>query len=221
MTSRGKAVLFDLDGTLFDRDSSFLELVRVQYQTFRAALEGVPCEVFVRRVIELDQHGYVDKVVVYRSVATEFGLPQTLAERLTTHFQDTYASFSRCFPEVPSALADLRAHGMKLGIITNGSTKMQEDKIRQLGITNLVDDVVISEQEGLRKPDRRIFDRALQRLCVEAIDGWYVGDHPVVDIRGAFDAGLTAVWRRTSYWQAPDVCCHRINSLDELLQILF
>ena len=107
------------------------------------------------------------------------------------------------------------------GVSTMDLEHAAEDKIRELGITNLVDDVVISEQEGLRKPDRRIFDRALQRLCVEAIDGWYVGDHPVVDIRGAFDAGLTAVWRRTSYWQAPDVCCHRINSLDELLQILF
>src|SRR5262249_62339957 len=120
MTSRAKAVLFDLDGTLFDRDSSFRELVRVQYQAFNAALEEVPCEVFVRRGVEFDEHGYVDKAVVYRRVATEFGLPPTLAERLTAHLQDTYASFCQCFPEVPSAIADLRAHDMKMESTKNG-----------------------------------------------------------------------------------------------------
>jgi putative hydrolase of the HAD superfamily len=221
MTSTAKAVLFDLDGTLFDRDASFRQLVHVQYEAFSAALEGVPCEAFVRRVVELDEHGYVDKAVVYRNFASEFDLPQTLAERLTAHFQDTYASFSRCFPEVPSALADLRTHGLKLGIITNGATRMQEDKIRYLGIMDLVDDVFVSEREGLRKPDRRIFERALERLGVEATNAWYVGDHPVVDIRGASDAGLTAVWRRTSYWKEPGVSCHQISSLDDLLPLLF
>jgi putative hydrolase of the HAD superfamily len=221
MPSRPKAVLFDLDGTLFDRDASFLRLLRVQYDTFGAELEGVPYEIFVRRVVELEEHGYVDKAIVYRDAAREFGLPEALAERLTAHFQDTYASFSRCFPEVPGTLADLRAHGMRLGIITNGSTKMQEGKIRHLGIADLVDEVLISERERLRKPDRRMFERALERVRVEATDAWCVGDHPVADIRGAFDAGLTAVWRRTSYWQAPDVPCHQITALDELVRMLF
>jgi len=221
MTSRPNAILFDLDGTLFDRDASFLELVHVQHHVFGAALARIPREVFVRRVVELDQHGYADKAVVYRDVASEFGLPGKLADDLTAHFQAAYASFSRCFPEVPAVLADLRAHGMKLGIVTNGSTRMQEEKIRRLGIADLVDDVLISEREGLRKPDPRIFARALERLRVEAANAWYVGDHPEVDVRGAFDAGLTAVWRRTSYWQPPDVPCHQIGSLDELNEILW
>jgi putative hydrolase of the HAD superfamily len=221
MTPTPKAILFDLDGTLFDRDTSFADLVRAQYYAFAAALQTVPCAVFVRRVIELDDHGYVDKAVVYREVAEEFGLSKTMAEHLTAHFHRTYALFSRVFPEVPSALAVFRAHGLKLGIITNGSTPMQEAKIRQLGIADLLDEILISEREGLRKPDRRIFERALDRLGVEAAEAWYVGDHPIVDVRGAFDAGLTAVWRRTSYWQTPDVPCQQINTIDELVRVLF
>jgi putative hydrolase of the HAD superfamily len=220
MISKPKAVLFDLDGTLFDRDSSFVELLRAQYQTFAAALEQIPHDVFVQRVIELDEHGYVDKTIVYRDIAREFGLPQTLAGRLTTHFQEAYASFSRCFPEVPSALTDLRADGLKLGIITNGSTHMQEQKIHQLGLADLMDEVLISEREGLRKPEPQIFERALERLHVAAAEAWYVGDHPIVDIRGSFNAGLTPVWRQTSYWRPPDVPCHRIDTLDELVEIL-
>lgn len=218
MNSKPRAVLFDLDGTLFDRDASFLELVHVQYQAFEAVLKQVPSEAFVRRVVELDEHGYADKAVVYRKIVREFGLPPDLGDHLTAHFQETYASFSRCFPEAPSVLADLRAHGIKLGIITNGSTRMQEDKIRHLGIMDLVDAILISEREGLRKPDRRIFERALARLNVDATEAWYVGDHPVADVRGAFDAGLTAIWRRVSYWHVPDIQCRQIDSLAELLQ---
>lgn len=95
---------------------------------------------------------------------------------------------------------------------------MQEDKIRQLGIMDLVDIILVSEREGLRKPDRRIFERALTRLSVDAAESWYVGDHPIADVQGAFDAGLTPVWRRVAWWQAPEVPCRHIDSLDELLQ---
>jgi putative hydrolase of the HAD superfamily len=213
-------VLFDLDGTLFDRDASFLELVQAQYHEFLAELAAVPKEVFVRRVIELDEHGFADKAEVYRDIATEFSLPQSLATRLTGHFYGTYASFSKCFPEVPGTLAHLRTLGLQLGIITNGSTNMQERKVNELGIAGLMDELLISEKEGLRKPDPRIFARALGRLGLSSDEAWYVGDHPTVDIRGAFNAGLTAVWRYTPYWHRPDVPCLAINSIDELMQML-
>ena len=217
---RPKAVLFDLDGTLFDRDASFLSLVQDQFDCFAAELERIPREVFVKRVIEMDGHGYVDKQVVYRDLARELCLPETIGECLAIHFRDAYASYSRCFPEVPSALAALRASGLKLGIITNGSTSMQEQKIRQLGLGELMDEVLISEREGLRKPDRKIFERALERLRVAPTEAWYVGDHPFVDMHGAFEAGLTPVWRYTPHWQRPAVPVHEIHSLDELVRIL-
>jgi putative hydrolase of the HAD superfamily len=218
--SKPRAILFDLDGTLFDRDASFLELIQAQYQRFGAALAHIPREVYVQRAVELDAHGYVDRQVVYGDLAREFGLPETLAEVLTGHFWAEYHNFCRCFPEVPSALTSLRANGMKLGIITNGSVRMQERKIHQLGLAELLDEVLISEREGLRKPDPQIFERALKKLCVSADESWYVGDHPVIDVRGAFDAGLTPVWRYTPYWPPPDVQSREIRGLDELVRIL-
>lgn len=118
MNTRPRAVLFDLDGTLFDRDASFLELVQVQYKAFDALLKNVPPDAFVQRVVELDEHGYADKTAVYGAVVREFNLPTELADQLTAHFQKVYASFSRCFPGTRSVLADLRARGIKLGIIT-------------------------------------------------------------------------------------------------------
>jgi putative hydrolase of the HAD superfamily len=215
-----KAVLFDLDGTLFDRDASFRELVHDQYDHFATELGGTPREVFVRRVVEMDAHGYVDKQVVYRDLALELHLSEATADRLFIHFRDAYASYSRCFPEVLSALAALRERGMKLAIITNGSTTMQEQKIGQLGLANLMDEVLISEREGIRKPDRKIFERALERLAVAPTEAWFVGDHPLADVQGAFEAGLTAVWRYMSHWQRPEVPSFEIHGLDDLVRIL-
>jgi putative hydrolase of the HAD superfamily len=215
-----KAILFDLDGTLFDRDSSFRELVERQYTCFHAALEHIPRDTYIQRAIQLDAHGYVDKTVVYRDLVSEFTLPDALMQNLLAHFLETYSTLCRCFPEVPSALAALRANGVKLGMITNGSVRVQESKILQLGFADLFDPILISEREGLRKPDPRIFERALQKLGLTAGQAWYVGDHPVVDVRGAFEAGLTAVWRHTPYWPRPDVPAHEIRGLDELVPLL-
>lgn len=215
-----KAILFDLDGTLYDRDAAVRELIKEQHVHFDAALSHVPRETYVHRFMEFDAHGYIERAIVYGEAAREFDLPGDLVERLIAHYWQTFPWFCRSYPEVPSALLNLRANGFKLGMITNGSIPVQEMKIRQLGLAPLMDEIVIAGREGLSKPDPRIFERALQRLGVAADQAWFVGDDPVADVRGAYDAGLTAVWRYTPHWPRPDVPSHEIRSIDELVRLL-
>jgi putative hydrolase of the HAD superfamily len=106
---------------------------------------------------------------------------------------------------------------VRLGIVTNGTVRIQEPAIQRLGLSGIIDTVHISEREGVRKPDREIFERALRALDVNAGEAWYVGDHPDVDVRGAAAAGLTAIWRRTMHWPEPDASHRAIDRLDELL----
>lgn len=215
-----KAILFDLDGTLFDRDAAVRELIRQQYTRFPAELAHVPCELYFDCLMDLDAHGYVERTAVYGQAAREFGLSEDLVKRLIAHFWETYAGFCQCFPETLRTLERLRAHGIKLGIITNGSIRTQEMKIRQLGLAPLLDEIVISEREGLHKPDPLIFERALQRLGVPPAEAWFVGDHPDTDIRGAFEAGLKAIWRTTPHWPRPVTPFQEIGALDELEAML-
>jgi putative hydrolase of the HAD superfamily len=217
LSARPRAILFDLDGTLFDREATVLELVQDQYRRFGSELAHVPAETYMRRVLELDAHGYADRADVYGEAAKEFGLSGALANRLIDDFWENYYALGRCFPEVLGVLGNLRLLGIRLGIITNGRVSVQERKIRQLGLTELFEAVLISEREGVGKPDARIFEHALQRLDVTADQAWYVGDHPDTDIRGAFDAGLTPVWRYTTYWPRPGVPAREIRGIDELL----
>jgi putative hydrolase of the HAD superfamily len=195
-----------------------VQLADLQRRRF-SELAHVPHDRYVDRVVELDDHGFGDKREVYRQVASEFNLSPELAATLHDDFWANYRVFYVAFPEVISTLIRLRHAGLKLGIITNGSTTIQQAKIDGLCLAPLMDTILISEREGIRKPDRAIFDRALQRLGVPADTAWFVGDNPEVDVRGAKEAGLTAVWRR-SWWQEAPHAKHTIDALDELVPLI-
>jgi putative hydrolase of the HAD superfamily len=214
-----RAVLFDLDHTLWERDAAVRRLFTAQHAAF-PALATVPRDEYVKRLMMLDEHGVADKAAMYEQVVRECGLEPSMADTLRTHF---WANFKNYFEPVPDAfrvLHALRAAGIKTGIITNGSMAAQDAKILGLGLAPLMDVILISEREGISKPDRAIFRRALDRLGVHPGAAWFVGDHPEFDVRGAAEAGLTAVWVRSWAEAAPEAT-HTIYALSELLPLLF
>jgi putative hydrolase of the HAD superfamily len=83
-------------------------------------------------------------------------------------------------------------------------------------IAPFFDAILISEAEGLRKPDRRIFELAVSRLGVSPSDSAFVGDHPEIDVRGAQRAGLRAIWKRDVYWGACPFAEGMVDELPEL-----
>ena len=95
----------------------------------------------------------------------------------------------------PQVLQQLRAHGHRLGVITNGFKDMQRPRIANAGLLHYFDDIVISDEVGLTKPDPGIFELAMKRLQVDDKSTvFYVGDNPVDDIQGAGDFGLKTIW---------------------------
>jgi putative hydrolase of the HAD superfamily len=91
-------------------------------------------------------------------------------------------------------LSRLRNAGLKTGIVTNGETEHQIRNIRALGLTKLVHAILISQEEGVRKPDKAIFLRAAQRLSVGPGDCLFVGDNPAADVLGAHACGMRTAW---------------------------
>jgi putative hydrolase of the HAD superfamily len=214
-----KAVLFDLDGTLYDRDRLASELFGQQYELFAAELLGVSRQRFIADVLEMDDHGHGPKETGYRALAESWGLGPALAERLLAHFRDAYDRHCHLSEDVHRTLEELRGRRLKLAVVTNGSSVMQRRKLAALRIDHFFDAIVVSEEEGVRKPDAEIFRRALQRCGVPARDAMFVGDHPVADVEGAQRAGLTAVWKFVPYWQ-PVAAAAVIHELSEVLPLL-
>jgi len=213
-----RAVLFDLDGTLFDRDATVATVLASQVQQFSALIPPSRANRFIGRVLELDDHGHRDKREVYSVVASEFGFDSTAVEHLLASFGSQYPLHCALDVSVARTLAELRQRGMALAIVTNGATAVQNAAIDALGIRDAVDAILISEAEGVRKPQPEIFHRAAARLGVAPGDCCFVGDHPVVDVEGATAAGLWALWKRTSYWR-PRLPVPAIDAVSDVLNL--
>ena len=98
----------------------------------------------------------------------------------------------RPYPEVPDALRRLRGAGARLVVVSNWDVSLHE-ALAATGLAPLVDGALSSAEVGARKPDPRIFARALALAGVGARDALHVGDSVEFDIEGARAAGIEAV----------------------------
>jgi putative hydrolase of the HAD superfamily len=218
MASMICAVLFDLDGTLYDRDAAILRMAEEQFEEFQDEL-GVLKHEFVERLLKLDGHGHNRIPHLHHVLAQELGFDGGVADRLEEYFRCHYPSQCRLSQDTLETLSSLRASGQTLGLVTNGPTQWQTRKLECMGIASLFDAILISEAEGIQKPDPQIFRRAVERCSSIASETMFVGDHPEIDIQGAKGAGLVPVWKAVPYWQvSSDVL--RINNLSELLSLI-
>jgi putative hydrolase of the HAD superfamily len=196
MQANIQAVLFDLDGTLLDRRRSFERFARNQWERFAGALTLVDADEYVRTLVRLDGDGYGPRRDLFTGLTMRFELASDLADTLLADYRAGFPSACVLFPDVRGTLEALRASGLKLGLITNGSVRMQSRKLECLSLSSAFDTIVISAAEGVSKPDPEVFARALTRLQADAARSVFVGDHPDVDIAGARAAGMRTVWRR-------------------------
>ncbi|MEN9567445.1 MAG: hypothetical protein RLZZ69_2641 [Cyanobacteriota bacterium] len=215
-----KAVLFDLDGTLLDRDTSVEQFISAQYDRLTDNLSHIPKNDYMTRFIELDCHGHVWKDKVYQTLVAEFTIKniswQELLEDYKLQFQYHCVPFKFLF----EMLDKLKQQNYLLGIITNGRGQFQARAIEGLGIRDYFDTVLISEVEQIRKPQVEIFQKAMKQLSVSASDSVFVGDHPEADIAGAKGAMMKTIWKRNSFWSEAKEADAIIDELKEIPLIL-
>lgn len=128
----------------------------------------------------------------------------------------------RLYDDVEAVLTQLRARGLKIGVISNWDSRLRGIS-EGLGLTRLVDFLVISAEAGVRKPDPRIFRMALEKAGVDADAAIHVGDLPEEDAEGARRAGVRPVLidrrKRVTPGGFPDGV-RVVGSLEELIPLL-
>jgi putative hydrolase of the HAD superfamily len=215
-----KSVIFDLDGTLLDRDASVEQFVSVQYDRLTEHLSHIPKNDYTARFIELDCHGHVWKDKVYQALVGEFAIEGMSWQSLLEDYELQFQRHCVPFQFLCEMLNELKQHGYLLGIITNGRGLFQARAIEGLGIRDYFDTILISEVEQVRKPQVEIFQRAMERLGVLALDSIFVGDHPKADIAGAKGAMMKTIWKRNSSWTEAKGADAIIDELNEIPSIL-
>ncbi|MFD2118032.1 HAD family hydrolase [Paenibacillus yanchengensis] len=193
-----KAVLFDLDGTLLDREASLLTFLSDQYERF-SVFHAIEKDLFIQRFITLDDNGYVWKDKVYQQMIHDFSIKHIDWSLLLNDYIDNFQKYCIGFPNLLSTLMQLKKHRMKLALVSNGWGQFQFNNLKGLQIEHLFDEILISDWVGLRKPDPAIFIRALSKLKSSPEQAIFVGDHPINDIRASQAVGMQAIWKRSPH----------------------
>jgi putative hydrolase of the HAD superfamily len=185
-------LLFDLDNTLLPRDAAFRAWARDFLAEHRLPAGDIDW------FTTIDGSGYVPRSTVLGAAKRRYGLDHSV-DLLLAHYRRGINAHIHCPTPHIDALHAARASGWTLGIVSNGGTRAQLEKIRRTGLGPLVDGWVISEEAGCVKPDPLIFEIAAQRCGLRASSGWeadtwVIGDHAPADIAGADVAGLRSVW---------------------------
>jgi putative hydrolase of the HAD superfamily len=189
-SGRPGLVIFDLDNTLIDRDGAF----RRWSAEFVSGNGLDPGE--HEWLAHVDGGGFAPRLAFMSQVKERYRLGEP-AERLLDDFRNRMVAHTTPYPSVPASLDLLRNKGWRVAIATNGEAIHQREKIRRAGLTGSVDAIVVSEEVGVAKPDRRMFETAAGRCGGRLADGgWMVGDCPIRDIAGGRAAGLRTIWMR-------------------------
>lgn len=207
-----KAVLFDLDDTLYgefpvcDREG-FLAVGR-----YAQAELGVPCDAFVAALHESKQllQGRLygepeshDRVLYAKGALELLGInPMRHAETMHHIYWQAVFDHMQLREGVHALLDTLRTYGVQVGICTNMLADIQMQKLCLLDLVERVDFLVTSEEAGADKPEPAIFELALARAHCAPQEALMVGDSFRHDIQGAHGAGIAGVWLRIGDAQA-------------------
>jgi FMN phosphatase YigB (HAD superfamily) len=107
-----------------------------------------------------------------------------------------------------------------LHLITNGFAEVQWLKLEHSGLKPFFEHIIISEEVGSQKPDRKIFEIAMQRADTQPQHCVMIGDNMNTDIAGARDAGMDQIFFNPNRKHTREKATHQIFDLKELMSIL-
>ncbi|MDP9238352.1 MAG: HAD family hydrolase [Chloroflexota bacterium] len=213
-----RAIIFDLGHTLWDIESH-PEALDAAYVDMRATLAGrlgrddlpeaAAFQAAVRNVLFAASETYfTNSAEVEQPPSTMWvdrgcralgiALDESLLGEITPPLFATEIDSLVCADGTADELASLSKQGYRLGCITNtlANTAAIRAMLRKHGVERFMESVVVSADEGWRKPHRSLFEKAARELRADRRECVFVGDSPLHDVGGAKAAGMSAVLTR-------------------------
>jgi len=120
--------------------------------------------------------------------------PAGVRTRFADRFSDYRDENRRLFPDAHAVIDSLRAQGVRLALVTNGSSEDQRDKVTQFDLTHRFDHIQIEGEHGFGKPEPRAYLHAMQALDVRPHETWMVGDNLEWEVMAPQRLGIHAIW---------------------------
>jgi putative hydrolase of the HAD superfamily len=238
-----RAIAFDVNGTLVriltedDRNQIFrsaahfltyqgidLRRHQVQEHYFRIMKE--------QQRASLEEYPEFDAVGIWRSIIeghrTDFtrSLPAEKLEQMPLFLAEMSRGISRrrlsLYPHVRAVL-DVLTERYPLALVTDAQSAYARPELHKVGLLDYFDPIIVSGDHGYRKPDRRLFQFALDGMAVAAEDALYVGNDMHRDIFGAREVGMKTVMFDSDQGTKVHLDCvpdYTINDFRDLVRIL-
>ena len=211
-------IFFDMDNTLIDR-------MQAAQKTYRYILEKstIPTEehdeVFAM-MWKMDNNGEYPKSVILKEVASRYDFDQNWIDAMVDLWFEVLPEYTMLFEKTLSTLNILKSK-YKIGMITNGSFKMQSRKIEVAGFEKLFDCIIIAGKYNMSKPQKELFMMACNQIGCMPQEAYFVGDSIINDIQGSMDVGMTPIyiWRDDSKPCNIDGVPH-IYAIEQLLEVI-
>lgn len=221
---RYQAILFDLDDTLLDRNKAIEKMFSIILEKCYGEADPSTKKEMLGQFKKYDHksYGINNKIKVLESLFDEYSPKNRLPSQDIMDFWNH--RFPGCFSiqqETIELINEIKKHA-KVGMITNGTSQRQMQKIVNTHLDNYFETIVISDEVGISKPDKRIFDLALNKLDIQPKNAIFVGDNIEKDIGGCQNANINGIWfnprkiKNNTEIEPYD----EIHSLDQILSYL-
>lgn len=232
MSTHHNWIFFDLDDTLWDFSASSMAALKILYGESRILqmayasfdlfsesyhiLNSSLWKLYHANAISRDYLQYERFARLLDGIETHEKARKD-AIRLNSRYLYILSGFPTLIDGAGEVLEILRKQYL-LAVLSNGFIDTQYRKMRSSGLDRFITRTIVSDEIGIQKPDKRIFDYAVRETGSH--NPILVGDNPDADIRGAIDAGWSAIFIDTKGLQ-PDLPAQAtgITDLRDLLKI--
>ena len=232
MVKQYKHIYFDLDHTIWDFDKNAEETLHELYLLHKLADIGLNSADLFIETYTANNHrlwreyhiGNISKEQLrqarFNQTFLDLGVPPDV---IPVGFEDAYVRLcptkTNLFPHAHETLSYLQSK-YTLHLISNGFKESQDVKIGNTGIGKYFQHIVVSELVGVNKPDKAIFQYALDVAGAQKHESIMIGDSLEADVYGALNFGIDAIYFNPFNADKPDDVPVQINHLKELTVLL-
>jgi len=228
MFKQKKHLFFDLDHTLWDYEANSAETLTELWRKHSIVDHGVDLEGFLGKFSEINEKlwddfhgGVISKEVIrkerFPSIYKALNINDSSGAEI---MQVEYISVCPTKPHLVDGVAELLENlrgKYELHIITNGFDEIQGTKLKSGGINQYFNHIISSGLVGFRKPEKKIFEHALELANATAANSLMIGDNPISDILGAYNAGIDQVFYNPNGLKCPVTPTLEIKSMRDLI----
>ncbi|MEO6281772.1 MAG: YjjG family noncanonical pyrimidine nucleotidase [Dyadobacter sp.] len=228
-----KHLFFDLDHTLWDFERNSSESLTEVFHQMALSDHGVSSlDAFVQSFLKINtalwdafdrgklHHTYIREnrfKMVFEELGTE--CPPNHTE-IGEFYLNSLPTKKHLLAGALNLLNHTSSAGYGMHIITNGFNEIQAKKIASSEIGHFFEHIITFENANAKKPDRRIFEFALETANATPQDSLMIGDNWIADVMGAKQAGMDTVYYNPAGLQFDESPTYDIRRLEELMLIL-